>query len=701
MCIYQVGSTSSSEIKGTGLGLDITRQLCRLMEGSVSVKSEYCKGSTFTASFMFPEPHTACPKSVSARNDAVDRIRTNCQGRDVVVVSDNYKLIDILLNRATELRQGFCAYHSSDLHRRTANNDDEARSLSLSPLQRLISSPAMAKASCFIVDLFQSARVMETVDEDEEYGGSKATEDPSIDKEIIDAFSSLSSLGSSLCPTIVLAEPTTLSSSWHIQKPAHVHVLEKPFRTSAFLDLLARLIEPDLADGKLRLLLKQMGKQRKTESYFSDLGASIVSRTNLDNSDSIDMSGLDSVQVLIADDVSEHIMNDQQPMLRLLYQDQLNHTILKKMLSTAGVPLTHVQCVDNGADALSFALSNADQLDLCFIDLNMPVLNGIECAQRIRDSGCTAKLVCISASHETSATVNKVFDSVVQKPFPYHRIAEVLRMLPSIEKSKPTERCSPTILVRKTDEDSNRSERTQHPTPTTIQGNRPFPTVISIDDRSMLNGRVVLGRGPATDGRPSNISSNADMALSDTSCIESGIESHRGGQRSKRVSFKLPPGLSSPIATGAKMRHNSTELASVLSDLSLDYFPSDREEQQRQKPPPSLLQMKYISSSHLHRGSDSEGAIAENTFQTGDVHCLVVEDNPMSQHIARRILRTLNVSCMVAPNGLVALRILEASLRGGGDVDKEITVPKDEKRISNVKDKFNVILMDCQVGKRG
>jgi CheY-like chemotaxis protein len=44
----QVDTRSNRSIEGTGLGLSITRRFAELMDGSVSVESEYAKGSVFT-----------------------------------------------------------------------------------------------------------------------------------------------------------------------------------------------------------------------------------------------------------------------------------------------------------------------------------------------------------------------------------------------------------------------------------------------------------------------------------------------------------------------------------------------------------------------------------------------------------------------------------------------------------------------------
>ena len=47
----QVDTKSNRKIEGTGLGLSLARRMVEMMDGSISVESEYGKGSTFTARF--------------------------------------------------------------------------------------------------------------------------------------------------------------------------------------------------------------------------------------------------------------------------------------------------------------------------------------------------------------------------------------------------------------------------------------------------------------------------------------------------------------------------------------------------------------------------------------------------------------------------------------------------------------------------
>ena len=46
----QADADTSKKYGGTGLGLALSRKICQMMGGEITVESQYGKGSTFTAS---------------------------------------------------------------------------------------------------------------------------------------------------------------------------------------------------------------------------------------------------------------------------------------------------------------------------------------------------------------------------------------------------------------------------------------------------------------------------------------------------------------------------------------------------------------------------------------------------------------------------------------------------------------------------
>ncbi|PHJ56751.1 histidine kinase [Nostoc linckia z18] len=54
----QIESPLQKQVKGTGLGLPLSRKLAELLGGNISIKSELGQGSTFTASIPIVYPHT-------------------------------------------------------------------------------------------------------------------------------------------------------------------------------------------------------------------------------------------------------------------------------------------------------------------------------------------------------------------------------------------------------------------------------------------------------------------------------------------------------------------------------------------------------------------------------------------------------------------------------------------------------------------
>jgi two-component system sensor histidine kinase RpfC len=80
---FQVDTSSSRRYEGTGLGLAISKQIVGLMGGTLTVRSEIGKGSTFW--FDLRMKRIARPAKVSARNERAD----SAAARRILIVDDN------------------------------------------------------------------------------------------------------------------------------------------------------------------------------------------------------------------------------------------------------------------------------------------------------------------------------------------------------------------------------------------------------------------------------------------------------------------------------------------------------------------------------------------------------------------------------------------------------------------------------------
>ncbi|MCL2010081.1 MAG: ATP-binding protein [Synergistaceae bacterium] len=99
----RIDEKSNSAIEGTGLGLSIARSLCRAMGGDITVKSEYGKGSTFTATIpqviSDNRPMGELSAKIQIRAEA-GGVRFTAPGFRVLIVDDvasNLKVAEGLL----------------------------------------------------------------------------------------------------------------------------------------------------------------------------------------------------------------------------------------------------------------------------------------------------------------------------------------------------------------------------------------------------------------------------------------------------------------------------------------------------------------------------------------------------------------------------------------------------------------------------
>lgn len=74
--------------------------------------------------------------------------------------------------------------------------------------------------------------------------------------------------------------------------------------------------------------------------------------------------------------------------------------------------------VENGIEALKTAKSNNGEYDLCLMDIDMPQLNGIEAAIKIRKSVRYFPIMAMSGDHShQTACFNAGIDDFIEKPY--------------------------------------------------------------------------------------------------------------------------------------------------------------------------------------------------------------------------------------------------------------------------------------------
>ncbi len=98
-------------------------------------------------------------------------------------------------------------------------------------------------------------------------------------------------------------------------------------------------------------------------------------------------------------------------------------------LITQAVGVTGVQCetASNGAEGVERAL--AQPFDLILLDRHMPVLDGCSAMRQLRESGCTAAIVALTADvleHEAGDDSYAGFDAMLAKPLDRGRLFAVL-----------------------------------------------------------------------------------------------------------------------------------------------------------------------------------------------------------------------------------------------------------------------------------
>ncbi len=93
--------------------------------------------------------------------------------------------------------------------------------------------------------------------------------------------------------------------------------------------------------------------------------------------------------------------------------------MITRALGMSGLPIGQIQEASNGQEALD--LLTRSSVDLALLDLNMPVMGGMEALERIRGSQSTVDLPVVVVSTEGSEPrverVRELAAGFVRKPF--------------------------------------------------------------------------------------------------------------------------------------------------------------------------------------------------------------------------------------------------------------------------------------------
>ena len=125
------------------------------------------------------------------------------------------------------------------------------------------------------------------------------------------------------------------------------------------------------------------------------------------------------MNILICDDIRDEAIN------------------LEKAIKVTGFEGNVIR-VDNGKDAIACILSGA-KIDLCFLDILMPQMDGVELARRLREMQYKGEIVFLTTTREHAVESYEVeaYDYLI-KPVNAKTIAHILRQIADAKKNADT-----------------------------------------------------------------------------------------------------------------------------------------------------------------------------------------------------------------------------------------------------------------------
>jgi len=127
---------------------------------------------------------------------------------------------------------------------------------------------------------------------------------------------------------------------------------------------------------------------------------------------------------MLEPDSLQPIVPPGAPRVLVAEDNALNRKLFRMVLATEGLDVT---VVENGLEAVRVVESDP-HWDLILMDLQMPVMDGLEAAKRIREQKGDIPIVAVSAFLKEVGRENceRVMDDYLEKPFRRDQILEMV-----------------------------------------------------------------------------------------------------------------------------------------------------------------------------------------------------------------------------------------------------------------------------------